>query len=261
MLALIFALLAVIALLLWGWQKMRESATAGGGGGNGRVALAGAASLDAASSDDDDAPHGALIPRGRLAKAKAARDKKKEERRGGNEAALAQERRRRDEAAQRRHTADRSSELAEAREEERLAIIQEKKVKREAEEAARWEADMQVCEGGDTYALSDGGSEAPQGVLGADGPRFAEEVARRKVVHLEPLAADFGVSVETCMEAIRTFEADGVFSGVFDDRGKYIVITPEEYLKAAEYIKGCGRVSIESLTAKSAQIISMSGEA
>jgi len=49
----------------------------------------------------------------------------------------------------------------------------------------------------------------------------------------------------------------GRLSGVMDDRGKYIYISPEEMKAVAEYIKRQGRVSISHLASKSNQFIDL----
>lgn len=49
----------------------------------------------------------------------------------------------------------------------------------------------------------------------------------------------------------------GRLSGVMDDRGKYIYISPEEMKAVADYIKHQGRVSIYHLATKSNQFIDL----
>lgn len=49
----------------------------------------------------------------------------------------------------------------------------------------------------------------------------------------------------------------GRLSGVMDDRGKYIYISPEEMKAVADYIKRQGRVSISHLASKSNQFIDL----
>ena len=49
----------------------------------------------------------------------------------------------------------------------------------------------------------------------------------------------------------------GRLSGVMDDRGKYIFISPEEMKAVSEYIKSMGRISISHLASKSNQFIDL----
>ena len=49
----------------------------------------------------------------------------------------------------------------------------------------------------------------------------------------------------------------GRISGVMDDRGKFIYISPEEMKAVADYIKRLGRVSIAHLASKSNEFIDL----
>jgi hypothetical protein len=49
----------------------------------------------------------------------------------------------------------------------------------------------------------------------------------------------------------------GRISGVMDDRGKFIYISPEEMKAVADYIKRLGRVSISHLASKSNEFIDL----
>lgn len=46
---------------------------------------------------------------------------------------------------------------------------------------------------------------------------------------------------------MKSLQAEGRLSGVIDDRGKFICITPAEYETVARFIKQRGRVSISEL--------------
>lgn len=49
------------------------------------------------------------------------------------------------------------------------------------------------------------------------------------------------------IKEIEALEAAGELSGVIDERGKYIYITPAEMAAVAKFIKFRGRVSIEEI--------------
>ncbi len=51
---------------------------------------------------------------------------------------------------------------------------------------------------------------------------------RKKVVVLEDLGAQFGLRSKDVLERVQRLEAMGRLTGVIDDRGKFICITPEE---------------------------------
>lgn len=53
------------------------------------------------------------------------------------------------------------------------------------------------------------------------------------------------------------YDLVGRLSGVMDDRGKYIYISPEEMQAVADYIKRQGRVSISHLASMSNQFIDL----
>jgi len=46
---------------------------------------------------------------------------------------------------------------------------------------------------------------------------------------------------------VKTLQSEGRLSGVIDDRGKFICITPDEYETVARFIRQRGRVSISEL--------------
>jgi hypothetical protein len=48
------------------------------------------------------------------------------------------------------------------------------------------------------------------------------------VVVLEELAADFGMRTADAIQRVQQLESIGRLTGVIDDRGKFIFVTPEE---------------------------------
>jgi hypothetical protein len=56
---------------------------------------------------------------------------------------------------------------------------------------------------------------------------------------------------------VEGLEGMGRITGVMDDRGKYIFISPEEMEAVAEYIKARGRISISELAQKSNTFIDL----
>ena len=58
-----------------------------------------------------------------------------------------------------------------------------------------------------------------------------------------------------------TLVEEGQLSGVLDDRGKFIFITPEEYEAVAKFIKQRGRVSITELAESSNCLINLHADA
>lgn len=78
---------------------------------------------------------------------------------------------------------------------------------------------------------------------------------------LEELAAEFGVPTAAVLARVTALEAQGALSGVVDDRGKFIAITPDELDAVAGFIKRRGRVSRAELVTESARLIRLSAAA
>ncbi|CAA6675434.1 unnamed protein product [Spirodela intermedia] len=87
---------------------------------------------------------------------------------------------------------------------------------------------------------------------------FVEYIKKQKCIPLEDLAAEFKLRTQECINRITSLESMGTrLSGVMDDRGKYIYISPEEMKAVSDYIKSMGRVSISHLASKSNQFIDL----
>ena len=86
---------------------------------------------------------------------------------------------------------------------------------------------------------------------------FIDHIVERKVVVLEELAAEFGLRTQDVVSRVQALESMGRITGVMDDRGKFIYISPEEMQKVAEYINSKGRVSISDLAKKSNEFVKM----
>ena len=229
-----------------------------------RVGAAGGALGDAAAaptmasreeSDSEEEAKEGLVPRGRLAKMKAAKDKKKEEKRKRHEATQQNNTQQRADADRKRRAREEREHLEDAREQERLLVLEEKKQKRSLEEQNQWEGGMGIEEEGE-YEEEDSvlGPMADEDVA-AD---FIAKVKTDKVTLLEPLAAHFNTTVERCVTAIETFQANGTLPGVFDERGKFIHITESEYEAVAAFIEKRGRLSINDLASHSAGLVDLS---
>uniref|UniRef100_A0AAZ3Q352 DDRGK domain-containing protein 1 n=1 Tax=Oncorhynchus tshawytscha TaxID=74940 RepID=A0AAZ3Q352_ONCTS len=81
-----------------------------------------------------------------------------------------------------------------------------------------------------------------------------------KVVLLEDLASHFGMRTQDAIARLQDLLADGELTGVIDDRGKFISITPEELNAVAQFIKQRGRVSISELAQASNSLINLTPE-
>jgi DNA-binding MarR family transcriptional regulator len=75
-------------------------------------------------------------------------------------------------------------------------------------------------------------------------------------VVLEDLAAEFGMRTADVLSRIRALEADGRLSGVVDDRGKYVSVTPAELEALAGLVEARGRITVAELTAEAGRLLS-----
>lgn len=62
---------------------------------------------------------------------------------------------------------------------------------------------------------------------------------------------------QDCINRIQDLQNDGKLTGVIDDRGKFIYITPEELDSIVKFIKQHGRVSIQELAESSNRLINL----
>ncbi|XP_004611010.2 DDRGK domain-containing protein 1 [Sorex araneus] len=85
---------------------------------------------------------------------------------------------------------------------------------------------------------------------------FIGYIKQSKVVLLEDLASHVGLRTQDTISRIQDLLAEGTLTGVIDDRGKFIYITPEELAAVATFIRQRGRVSIAELAQASNSLIS-----
>ncbi|XP_072800014.1 DDRGK domain-containing protein 1 isoform X2 [Vicugna pacos] len=86
------------------------------------------------------------------------------------------------------------------------------------------------------------------------------EEQQSKVVLLEDLASQMGLRTQDAINRIQDLLAEGTLTGVIDDRGKFIYITPEELAAVANFIRQRGRVSIAELAQASNSLIAWGRE-
>lgn len=137
-------------------------------------------------------------------------------------------------------------------EEERKA--KEEQEKREYEEYLKLKESFVVEEEGVQEAMSE---EESRSFL----TEFINYIKTSKVVILEDLGAHFGLRAQDAISRIHDLLADGSITGVIDDRGKFIYITPEEMAAVARFIRQRGRVSISELAQASNKLINLAPDA
>ncbi|KAI7837279.1 hypothetical protein COHA_008893 [Chlorella ohadii] len=153
----------------------------------------------------------------------------------------------------RRAARDAEREAQEAAQEEEIRRAAEERARREEEEAQKWMHLFSVEAAGEE-ALSQEESAALQA-------RFVDYVKARKTVGLDELAAEFRMKTAEVVKRVQALEAEGALTGIMDDRGKFIFVSPEEMAAVADFIRQRGRIAISELAAKSNQFIDLEARA
>ena len=66
--------------------------------------------------------------------------------------------------------------------------------------------------------------------------------------------------LQDTINRIQTLQESGDLTGVIDDRGKFIYISPEELKSIAQFVKQRGRVSISELASSSNSLVNLQPE-
>ncbi|XP_056157358.1 DDRGK domain-containing protein 1-like [Lampris incognitus] len=140
--------------------------------------------------------------------------------------------------------------LLEQKQEEEERLAKEAQEKREEEEYLRLKAAFVIEDQGEAEQLTE---DESRNLL----QEFIRYIEDSKVVLLEDLASHFGMRTQDAIARLQDLLADGSLTGVIDDRGKFISITPEELNSVAEFIKQRGRVSITELAWASNSLINL----
>lgn len=134
-------------------------------------------------------------------------------------------------------------------------IEDEERTAREEKEKMEYEEYMRMKEAfsveGEGYEEGDVGSE--MNLL----QEFISYIQNNKVVVIEDLAAHFKLKTQAVIDRIRDLQKDDILTGVIDDRGKFIYVSPEEMNAVAKFIKQRGRVSIAELAENSNNLINL----
>ncbi|XP_073697017.1 DDRGK domain-containing protein 1-like isoform X1 [Garra rufa] len=143
--------------------------------------------------------------------------------------------------------------LQEQKREDELRRAKEEQEKKEEEEYQRLKECFVIEDQGEAEELSE---QESRNLL----QEFIQYVKNSKVVLLEDLASHFGLRTQDAIARLQDLIADGTLTGVIDDRGKFIFITPEELNAVAQFIKQRGRVSISELVQASNTLINLTPE-
>lgn len=242
---------------------------------------------DVAVPDSEEELHG---PLNRLQKKRLAKERERAARRQANDAAVEQQQQ--TAAAAEQHELQSALKEMERKAAEEAALAQLREAKRRAddEEYAKWAGEIGVEERGElgeearekqaatfqylrrrsaavSLRAAQGGNGSASGgkVIGegldedsrpvgaADGGVAGEGVGN--VMVLQTVARSLLITVEELVNAIQQLENDGEMDGVFDDRGRYVLIAPSQFPLLAQFIRHRGRVSLPELTRECNRII------
>ena len=81
-------------------------------------------------------------------------------------------------------------------------------------------------------------------------------ILRKKVIVIEDLV-DFDLNGEDAFDRVQTLVQMGGLTGVVDDRGKFMHITPKEMRNVSSFIHENGRVSMSALAKQSNKLIDL----
>uniref|UniRef100_A0A2K6SG79 DDRGK domain-containing protein 1 n=1 Tax=Saimiri boliviensis boliviensis TaxID=39432 RepID=A0A2K6SG79_SAIBB len=143
--------------------------------------------------------------------------------------------------------------LEEEQKEEEERKAREEQAQREHEEYLKLKEAFVVEEEGVGETMTE---EQSQSFL----TEFINYIKQSKVVLLEDLASQVGLRTQDTINRIQDLLAEGTVTGVIDDRGKFIYITPEELAAVANFIRQRGRVSIAELAQASNSLIAWGRE-
>uniref|UniRef100_A0A914EIR3 DDRGK domain-containing protein 1 n=1 Tax=Acrobeloides nanus TaxID=290746 RepID=A0A914EIR3_9BILA len=146
-------------------------------------------------------------------------------------------------------------------EERRLEELEEQK-RKEQEKAEREERERRELEEylklKEAFDVEDQGFEALDEEQSNNLIRDCiEYIKNSKIVNIDELASHFKLRVEEAIERLRYFVDNEMLTGVIDDRGKFIYISPDELQSVAKFINQRGRVSVQELVDYSNKLIKL----
>ncbi|XP_033833455.1 DDRGK domain-containing protein 1-like [Periophthalmus magnuspinnatus] len=141
----------------------------------------------------------------------------------------------------------------ELKQEEAERRAKEEQERREEEEYQKLKAEFVIEDQGEAEQLTE---DQSRNLL----QEFIQYIENSKVVLLEDLASHFEMRTQDAIKRVQELLADGLLTGVIDDRGKFISITPDELESVAQFIRQRGRVSISELAQASNRLIRLTPE-
>lgn len=129
---------------------------------------------------------------------------------------------------------------------ERAAAEAAAAIKAEKERKQKEEEDWKTPYSAETGSSAIEDMKNNEGLL----KEFVAYIQKRKVVAIEDIAAEFKIRSLEAVARIKALEEAGTITGVLDDRGRFILVTPSELDSVAEWIKQTGRMTIQEVAAE-----------
>ncbi|KAJ3584640.1 hypothetical protein NHX12_015135 [Muraenolepis orangiensis] len=206
-----------------------------------------------AASDQDEEEQHKFQAAGKVGAKKQRKLEEKQAKRAQREAELGEreERKKLQELKEQERLKEEQKErLSEQQQEEEDLRLKEEEQKREEEEYLKLKASFVVEDQGEAEQLSE---DQSRNLL----QEFIQYIEDSKVVLLEDLSSHFGMRTQDAISRLQDLLTEGSITGVIDDRGKFISITPDELNSVARFIKQRGRVSISELAQASNSLINL----
>uniref|UniRef100_A0A1A8S0B7 DDRGK domain-containing protein 1 n=2 Tax=Nothobranchius rachovii TaxID=451742 RepID=A0A1A8S0B7_9TELE len=208
---------------------------------------------DEEPGEDEEVEQQNIQPTAKVGAKKLKKQEEKEARKAQREAEREEreERKRMQELReQERRQEEEKERLQEQKQEEEERRTKEEQERREEEEYLKLKSSFVVEEQGEEEQLSE---DQSRNLL----QDFVQYIESSKVVLLEDLASHFGMRTQDAISRLQDLLAEGTLTGVIDDRGKFIFITPEELDSVAQFVRQRGRVSITELAQASNSLINL----
>lgn len=191
------------------------------------------------------------MPDGKIGAKKRAKLEAKAEKKAAREAEehlRAEKKKKLEQAEEERKKVEETEKAEEKRREEEEKLAKEEQERKEHEEYLKMKEAFAVEEEG-----YEEGEEENKNLL----QEFVDFIKINKVVVIEDLALHFKLKTQAVIDRIKDLQNDDILTGVIDDRGKFIYVSPEEMEAVAKFIRQQGRVSIAELAENSNKLINL----
>eukprot|EP00922_Rhytidocystis_sp_ex-Travisia-forbesii_P053407 GHVS01079187.1.p2 GENE.GHVS01079187.1~~GHVS01079187.1.p2 ORF type:complete len:295 (+),score=77.97 GHVS01079187.1:49-933(+) len=237
------AVATVIAIALSAlWRRWVRTTVEEGEGGGGREGGRNEGNEERRPEVEEPSADDALLS-SRAQKKKVEKEMKKEEKKNLREFQQKERERKqgtltaKEEALKKRQ--DEKENIINAQEEAERKALEQRRAK-DDEEYRKWKTMFAVEGEGESSSMRSAREDAL--LLN----QFVDYIKSRKTAELEEVAAEFDMKTPEVINRLQDLDKFGRLTGIFDERGKFIYITPEEMAEVAHYLKAKGRITIST---------------